>query len=102
MADNIGHNIELIDEWISKLQGNTNYYDDLVRNLYSAVDSLVGTDFQGGLSEDFKNNIYNKRKDFTDYSDTFSECIKYMIARRGNIESDEQYLHNQIESGNAF
>jgi uncharacterized protein YukE len=102
MSDRMGHDTALMAKWATKLQGNTDYYDQLVRKLYTTVDSLVGTDFNGGLSEDFRNNIESKKKDFTDYSDTFSDCIKYINSRVNTIESDEQFLKNKIESENLM
>lgn len=97
----VSHNIELMEEWSTKMGDNSNYYDTLIDGLYSLIYQLE-EHFQGGLSDDFVSLMERIRPDFQKYSTTFQESIEYVKERSVQIQDDEQYLKGRIDSGNLF
>lgn len=99
----VSHNVELMQEWSTKMGDNSSYYDTLVDNLYTLIHQLAGSeDFRGGLANDFEEQMERIKPDFKRYSETFQDSIEYVKERTTQIQDDEQFLTNKINSGNLF
>ena len=98
----VSHNTEEMRAWANELKNNTNAYDNLVRDLYTIMQGFAGSaDFKGGLSDTLINNINRMRPFFEEYSDTFLECIKYIVSTASDIDSDTSRLKQYIENNNV-
>lgn len=98
----VSHNTEEMRAWANELKNNTNVYDNLVRDLYTIMQGFAGSsDFKGGLSDTLINNINRMRPFFEEYSDTFLECIKYIVSTASDIDSDTSRLKQYIENNNV-
>ena len=98
----VSHNTEEMRAWANELKNNTNVYDNLVRDLYTIMQGFAGSaDFKGELSDSLINNINRMRPFFEEYSDTFLECIKYIVSTASNIDSDTSRLKQYIENNNV-
>ena len=99
----VSHNTDSMRNWSKDMEGKADSYDMLVNRLYSLVDDFVGSkNFSGGLSNDFKTNVQDKKQKFLMYSTTFRECSELITKRAAKIDSDEAQLKNYFQRNNPL
>lgn len=102
MAVVVGHNTEVMRQWSGNIINSAKEYDDLINSLYNLVDSLVGSEFTGGLSTDFEESVLRQKDNFRRLSETLQECADLISNTSNKIDDDEAYLRSQIQNNSVF
>ena len=92
----VGHDTEAMRQWSGNIERCADDYDALIKQLYNTVDSLVTTEFTGGLSRDFEGAVMDQRANFFSLVDTLRDCADVVSNTSNSIDEDEAYLRSQI------
>lgn len=102
MADFIGTNVTAMDEWVTTMKKIDEDYDTKINELYSTIDSLVQSDFTGGLAESFHESVMSKKDDFTRLYEAINEFADSMNNTSNQVSEDTDYLQSKIQNNSMF
>jgi uncharacterized protein YukE len=89
-------------KWSGDIDKASEEYKGLVDDLYKNVDVLVSSEFTGGLSKEFENDVLDKKDTFLSLSTTLNEASELISATASSIDDDEEYLASRFKSNNEF
>lgn len=99
----VSHNTSSMRNWSKDMDGSAENFDMLINRLYSLIDDFAGSkNFSGGLSNDFKTNVQDKKQKFLMYSTTFREASELVTKRAAKIDSDEAQLKSYFQRNNPL
>lgn len=97
------YDTELMAEWSSKMDNNTQEYNSYIDELYNLVNFFANSeDFKGQLAENFKETLDSLRPRFDEYATTFEDCIGFINERRETIIEDDTQLTNMFNNENPL
>ena len=102
MNGTVGHNTEEMRNWSGDINNAAAEYESLIGGIYNAVDRFVASDFTGGMSSHLEEQILSQRDNFQKLSECLQEFSKMMSDTSANIDEDEEYLKQKIQSSDII
>lgn len=102
MNGTVGHNTEEMRRWSGDINNASGEYESLISEIYNAVDRFVSSDFTGGISGHLEEQILSQRANFQNLSECLQEFSKMMSDTSANIDEDENYLRQKIQSSDIL
>lgn len=97
------YDTDLMAEWATKMDDNTQNYDSYIGELYNLVNTFANSDeFKGDLAEGFKEKFDSFKPKFDDYTTTLEDCIGFINEKRTQIEEDDTQLINMFNNANPL
>ena len=102
MGNIIGHNTEEMRVWSDTMKKYSEDFDREIGSLFNLVRNFVGTEFTGGLADNFEESVLSKESRFASLSETLRECADLIEHTSVSIDEDEQRLVSNYENNSAL